>query len=92
MVLEPDLNSSLFTFHSYRVMLATQLGACGESGPTIQAMCRWQSEASLKIYNRLQPIRALQMLCDAQNVDIESYTAANLPCISSYTLAQASWK
>jgi hypothetical protein len=86
-VLDEGSDHSCFTFHSFRVTLATQLGAMGCSAAQIQAMCRWQSEASLLIYNRMQPHRAIKLLTKAQDVHVTSYTAANLPMISSMQLA-----
>ena len=85
-VLSDRYDASLFTFHSFRVTLATQLGAMGCSHPMIQAICRWQSAASLLIYNRMQPKQALSMVSQAQTAEIESYTAANLPILSSQQL------
>ena len=92
-VLVKGEDKSLFTFHSYRVTLATQLGNSGASSSLIQALCRWQSRASLKIYNRLQPERALDLLDKATTAKVTSITAANLPCISSRHVLQAiqSW-
>ena len=82
-------DKSLFTFHSFRVTLATQLGNSGAKDAMIQALCRWQSRASLRIYNRLQPEQALQLLDRATTAKVTSLTAANLPCISSRHVLEA---
>ena len=76
-------DKSLFTFHSFRVTLATQLGNAGARDPLIQAMCRWQTKASLRIYNRMQPEQACGLLDKATTAKITGYTAANLPTIST---------
>lgn len=70
-----------------RVHLATTLAASGCSDPEIQALCRWQTAESLKIYKRFQPDQVCKMLDRAQGAKVESYTAANLPTISSYQIA-----
>jgi hypothetical protein len=79
-------DKSLFTFHSFRVTLATQLGNSGARDPLIQSMCRWQTQASLRIYNRMQPEQACGLLDKAMAAKITGYTAANLPTISTQDL------
>ena len=76
-------DKSLFTFHSFRATLATQLGNSGAKDSLIQAMCRWQTKASLRIYNRMQPEQACGLLDQAATAKITGYTAANLPTIST---------
>ena len=88
LILTDEFDPSLFTFHSYRVYLATALGAVKTNDYTIQAICRWQSVKSLEIYKRLQPADVIGHLDAAQSAVITSYTTANLPTISSYTLSQ----
>ena len=75
---------SIFTYHSFRVLLATQPGVSRRSGPEIQALCRWQSPASPAIYARMQPScrEAIAMLDGAQNAKITPYSTANLACIA----------
>lgn len=87
LVLTDEFDSSLFSFHSFRVYLATSLAAAGASDAQIQAMCRWQTVESLRIYKRFQPAQCCDLLDRAQQVVIQSYTAANLPTISSYQIA-----
>jgi hypothetical protein len=87
-VLEESVDSSLFTYHSFRITLATQLGAVTSMKITdndIQAMCRWQSEQSLKIYKRMQPGRYIQMLDAAMTSNITSYLTSNLPTLDSHS-------
>ena len=80
-------DKSVFTYHSFRVLLATQLGVSGRSGPEIQALCRWQSPASLAIYVRMQPREAIAMLDGAQNAKITSYSTVNLSCFKTAHLS-----
>ena len=87
LVLTDEFDPSLFTFHSFRIYLATTLAAAGASDPEIQALCRWQSVESLKIYKRFQPRQVCDLLDKAQHAHVESYTAANLPTLSSYEIA-----
>ena len=82
-------DKSVFTYHSFRVLLATQLGCAKRTGPEIQAMCRWQSPASLGIYVRMQAREAIRMLDEAQNAVISSYSTANLPPIKHIDLSNS---
>ena len=63
------------------------LAAAGASDAEIQAICRWQTAESLRIYKRFQPATVCSLLDRAQHAVVESYTAANLPTISSYEIA-----
>ena len=50
-IIMPEIDDkSVFTYHSFRVLLATQLGCSGRTGHEIQALCMWQSPESLAIY------------------------------------------
>ena len=42
-----------YTWHSFRIGLATRLHRAGVSDSDIQAICRWQSTESLKIYIKM---------------------------------------
>ena len=89
-IIMPEIDDkSVFTYHSFRVLLATQLGCSGRTGPEIQALCRWQSPESLAIYVRLQPREAISMLDAAQNATITSYSTVNLPCFKASHLSDA---
>ena len=63
-----------FTYHSFRMLLATQLGCAERTGPAIRALYQWQSLASLAIYVRMQPRDAIEMLDVAQNATIAGYS------------------
>jgi hypothetical protein len=89
-IIMPEVDDkSVFTYHSFRVLLATQLGCAKRTGPEIQAMCRWQSPASLGIYVRMQAREAIRMLDEAQNAVISSYSTANLPPIKHIDLSNS---
>ena len=70
---------SCYTYHSFRVLLATQLGSSRCSVQEIQSMRRWLSPAAVALYNRLQPGDAITMLDQAQAANITSTASANLP-------------
>ena len=48
-----DSQASSYSWHSFRIGLATRLGAAGCPDSTILAICRWQNPASLLVYKRL---------------------------------------
>jgi hypothetical protein len=86
LILPGSADASLFTYHSFRITLATQLGAVTSMEITdddIQALCRWQSKQSVDIYKRMQPARYIAMLDAAMKSRITSYQTSNLPAIDS---------
>jgi hypothetical protein len=86
LTLPEGTDASLFTYHSFRITLATQLGNCTSmkvEDVDIQAVCRWQSEQSLKVYNRMQPDRHIALLDAAMGTKISSYLSSNLPTIDN---------
>ena len=86
----PDVeDNSAYTYHSFRVLLATQLGSSRCSVEEIQSMCRWLSPASVALYNRMQPLDAIGMLDRAQAATISSTASANLPCFKHTHLSAA---
>ena len=54
-----------YTWHSFRIGLATRLHRAKVSDSDIQAICRWQSTASLKIYIKMVAEDYLEMLSKA---------------------------
>jgi hypothetical protein len=87
------VDHSLFTWHSHRIRLATALGAVDPKvlrvdKEHILALCRWQSEESLKVYNRMQPQTYVALLDAALDANITSYTATSLIVDSADLVAQ----
>ena len=82
-------DNSAFTYHSFRVLLATQLGSSRHTTEQIQAMCRWLSPASVALYHRMQPTDAIAMLDEAQTATITSTATANLPPFKHTHIAEA---
>ena len=80
-----------YTYHSFRVLLATQLGSSRCSVAGIRSMCRWFSPAaaSVALYNRMQPLGAITMLDQAQSSTITSTASANLPPFKHTHLSEA---
>ena len=50
-----EVEASRYSFHSFRIGLATALLAAGYDYPAIKAHCRWSSDASVKLYGRQTP-------------------------------------
>ena len=92
MISMPEVeDKAVFPYHSFRLLLATQLGCSGRTCPEIQAPCRWQSPEPLAIHVelRLQPREATSMLDEAQATTTTSYATANLPCFKAPHLSDA---
>ena len=81
--------TSAYTYHSFRVLLATQLGSSRCSVEEIQSMCRWLSPASVALYNRMQPLDGIAMLDRAQAATTSSTASANLPLFKHTHLSAA---
>ena len=75
-----------YSWHSARIGLACSLLASGASSAQIQALCRWQTEDSLRVYARLNPEKYASLLRDAARADVTSVTTASLPTLSSELL------
>ena len=71
--------ASTLSLHSCRVQLACALLASGADGPLIQAMARWKSPESVKIYGRLTPQNYAQWLRRAFSATTNSAQVQNLP-------------
>jgi hypothetical protein len=76
-------NVSKYSWHSARIYLACALLAAGASAAQIQALCRWQTEDSLRIYARLNPARYQQLLDSARTADVASVSTASLPALDA---------
>ena len=76
-------NASKYSWHSARIYLACSLLAAGASVAQIQALCRWQTEDSLRVYARLNPGSYNALLTRAASADVLSVSVASLPPLSS---------
>ena len=76
-------NASKYSWHSARIYLACSLLAAGASVAQIQALCRWQTEDSLRVYARLNPGSYDKLLTRAASADVLSVSVASLPPLSS---------
>ena len=72
------------TIHSFRVMLACQLLEAGASPAQIQALLRWQTEESLRLYARLTDETAGRWLRKAQKAKIAMSDVARMPIIDGW--------
>ena len=71
-----------YSWHSARIGLACRLLAAGATAAQIQALCRWQTEDSLRVYARLNPDRYDQLLSSAHTADPQSVSTSSLPPLS----------
>ena len=69
----------LFSWHSARIYLASALGAMKVKPSVIQAMLRWQTEESLRLYNRMSMVECGRLLDGAAKACIASVQTSNLP-------------
>ena len=76
-------NASKYSWHSARIYLACSLLAAGASHAQIQALCRWQTEDSLRVYARLNPSSYDKLLSRAAGAQVESVSVGSLPPLSS---------
>ena len=76
-------SAGLYSWHSARIYLACALLASGASTAQIQALCRWQTEESLRIYARLNPEAYRALLRRAASADVTSVSTAALPELDS---------
>ena len=78
--------ASLYSWHSARIYLACALLASGASNAQIQALCRWQTEDSLRIYARLNADKYHALLKAAASANVLSVSVASLPPLSNEVL------
>jgi len=71
-------HATRFSIHSFRIGFACTLLAAGCDGFTIQALCRWKSPESLKVYARLNPDDYAGWITKAYGRRAESTTTRNL--------------
>ena len=68
------------TWHSFRVWLAMALLEAGASPAQIQALLRWQTDDSLRLYARLTAKSYGGWVLKAQRSDVTMVSPADLPC------------
>jgi hypothetical protein len=73
--------SRLYSLHSFRIWAACALLAAGASPGMIQALCRWKSEASLRIYARPNPDANMMWVKRMATVHTSSLQTAHLPVL-----------
>jgi hypothetical protein len=74
--------AGVYSWHSARIYLACALLASGASSAQIQALCRWQTEDSLRVYARLNADKYHALLTSASGADVRSVAVASLPPLS----------
>ena len=73
-----------YSFHSFRIGFACALLAAGCDPFTIQALARWRSVESLRIYARMNPDVYAAWVSKALTQRASSTSTANLPVIDSH--------
>jgi hypothetical protein len=66
LVSSSDEEAATYSFHSFRIGIATALLAAGYDYPAIKAHCRWSSDASVKLYGRQTPEAFAERLARAR--------------------------
>jgi len=79
---QPDLlpaeHIKRYSWHSFRIALACALKALNASDATIQALCRWASTQSLRVYARINRTDYADLVQRAGQVKFDSVQAATL--------------
>ena len=75
--------AATLSLHSGRVWLACALLERGESPATIQAMCRWRSPESVKVYARMTAENYAGLLCLAMKANVDASLVRSLPTLDS---------
>ena len=83
-----QLQASMYSFHSARAFLACALAAAERSPDVIQALLRWQSVDSLRVYVALNPSAYAQHLTAAFDATVAGIRGAHFPLIDSMDLAR----
>ena len=69
------------SLHSGRVWLACALLESKYDDPTIEAMCRWKSPKSVRIYARMQPKDYASILLAAMNASVDPSLVRSIPTL-----------
>ena len=78
-----------YSWHSFRAALACRLLAAGATNPEVQALCRWQTEQSLRIYAKMSQPHYRDLLNRAYDQDITQIQFSSLPVYSDLNLARS---
>ena len=81
-----EQTASTRSFHGCRIFAACCHRANGEDDETIQALCRWRTSASLKIYARINPRDYAARVRRMSSTVVDSRIAANLPTLDDSAL------
>ena len=76
--------AKLFTWHSGRIYLCTALYAAGVKPQIIQAMLRWQTDESMRAYNRMSMQQYGRYVDSAAKAMIASVQSPNLPIYEQF--------
>lgn len=74
----PKATTKLYSWHSARIYLATVLKESGASEEEVQALCRWQTPASVKIYARMSNNHYAHLLGRAMKARVSTARAQAL--------------
>jgi len=77
-------DAAKYSFHSFRIGFACALLAAGCDPFTIQALARWRSVESLRIYARMNPDVYSSWVTKSFSFRATSTSTANLPTIDAH--------
>ena len=77
--------SSVCSWHSFRMYLACALMACKHSGSTIKALLRWQSDESLRTHARLNTAECARLVQGALVAEAASGQTQNWASLGDAT-------
>ena len=78
-----------YSWHSFRASLACRLLASGATNPQIQALCRWQSEESLRIYAKMAHKDYYGLLQNAYAKEFDQIQFSSIARYTDISMAQA---
>jgi hypothetical protein len=76
--------AKLYTWHSWRIGLASRLAAAQVPDATIQTLLRWQSDESLRAYKRLSMQDQSAFIEAASEASIAAVQTSNLPILDQF--------
>jgi len=85
----PAADVSQYSWHSWRSTLATSLGAVRASSYQIQALYRWRSEDSMRVYRHLLAADYMDLLDKASVAVIDTSLTSSFPAIDYDSFAHA---